>query len=78
MAEYDFLFKLLLIGDRYRNYKCHCVFLAFNCFFFSGVGKSCLLLRFAGKQNVLCTDFTYFHVCSRVFTSVHSSNVCFT
>ena len=27
-AEYDFLFKLLLIGD-------------------SGVGKSCLLLRFA-------------------------------
>jgi len=28
MAEYDYLFKLLLIGD-------------------SGVGKSCLLLRFA-------------------------------
>jgi len=31
--EYDYLFKLLLIGD-------------------SGVGKSCLLLRFAGEFGV--------------------------
>ena len=34
-SEYDYLFKLLLIGD-------------------SGVGKSCLLLRFADDQYSDC------------------------
>jgi putative ribosome biogenesis GTPase RsgA len=33
--DYDYLFKLVLIGD-------------------SGVGKSCLLLRFAVRFNSLC------------------------
>ena len=34
-SEYDYLFKLLLIGD-------------------SGVGKSCILLRFADDTYLFC------------------------
>jgi hypothetical protein len=38
--DYDYLFKLVLIGD-------------------SGVGKSCLLLRFAVSHFMLCIVWKY-------------------
>ena len=41
--DYDYLFKLVLIGD-------------------SGVGKSCLLLRFAVSYISLCIEYRYYFI----------------
>jgi len=48
--DYDYLFKLVLIGD-------------------SGVGKSCLLLRFAVRNLEHCRVFTPFRSSTRLLTS---------
>ena len=47
-TEYDYLFKLLLIGDSGNNYIMMCDVMWCNVICnYLGVGKSCLLLRFA-------------------------------
>jgi Ras-related protein Rab-1A len=53
--DYDYLFKLVLIGD-------------------SGVGKSCLLLRFAVSIFSLETDDIYFHSNDAVY-AIHTSEI---
>ncbi|KAF3661498.1 Ras-related protein RABD2b [Capsicum annuum] len=73
-TEYDYLFKLLLIGD-------------------SGVGKSCLLLRFAGRgccffvlsqtylRAIKCCKTVFFlgrHLSASFFPVIDSSTMLFT